>query len=166
MDEVTQKAFDFASDLTKQLITLSTAILTLTAVLTKLIFERVPKRMMPTLRAAWMFYLASILFGIAHLMALTGTLARPPSGKLTAESIYGSNARIHSLGQVITFLLGTILIIRYAWPVASADEADETVKSSEETSTGSQQPVPTTEEKGTVNSAPDETNGGDAFQDD
>jgi hypothetical protein len=70
MDDREKKAFDFAADLTKQLITLSTGIVTITLLLSK---DFVGPRLLAL--AAWSFYLLSTVFGLWVLMALTGTLA-------------------------------------------------------------------------------------------
>ncbi len=74
MEESIKKAFDFASDSTKQLITLSTAILALTITFNKDVLHSVGPKAPIILTAAWTVYLLSICFGIATLLALTGIL--------------------------------------------------------------------------------------------
>ena len=110
MDERTQKAFDFASEITKQLLTLSTGIIALTITFLKDYVEKVPPGTKWLSGAAWIMYLFSIICGIWTLMALTGTL-QPKPGSDSKASIWGSNVRIPSALQILTFLLGTILTV-------------------------------------------------------
>ncbi len=105
-------AFEFASDLAKQLITLATGVLALSITFVKEILQRQslldnPGRLR-TLGAAWIMMFLSIFFGIWTLSALTGSLA-PISGS-TAPSLEG-NSRFPAGGQVISFLLGIGLLI-------------------------------------------------------
>ena len=111
MDDQIKLAFTFASDLSKQLITLSTGILVLTITFTKDIVRQISAKSACALAAAWIFYFMSIICGIWSLMALTGTLA--PMEKTFAGLKLEENIRIPSALQIITFLLATILIIIY-----------------------------------------------------
>jgi hypothetical protein len=70
----TSKAFDFASDATKQLITLATAIVTVTVTFGTSVFPNAPSWVQYVLFSAWFAYLVSIALGILTLQALTGTL--------------------------------------------------------------------------------------------
>jgi hypothetical protein len=112
MDIRIQKAFDFASDTTKQFITLSTAIIALTITFTKDILGTVSEDTKLFLMAAWGFYIISIIFGVFTMMALTGTL-EPKDKKFKKPSIWGSNITMFSGLQIITFLVATILIVIY-----------------------------------------------------
>lgn len=73
MEENQKKSFDFAADTTKQLITLSTAIITLSVTFAKDIIglNDYPKDL---LAWTWGVFIASLCFGIFTLMALTGSL--------------------------------------------------------------------------------------------
>ncbi|MGA3295415.1 MAG: hypothetical protein ABSE45_15715 [Candidatus Acidiferrales bacterium] len=126
MNERQKKAFDFAADLTKQLITLSTGIVTITLLLSKDFFG---PRLLAV--AAWAFYLFSTVFGLWALMALTGTLApvrtrkarRNASGTSTSsastddkeeeEFEIGDNVRKPSTLQILSFGLATVLTLAY-----------------------------------------------------
>ena len=146
MDEPVQKAFDFASDSTKQLITLSTAILALTITFNKDVLQSVSSSSINTLISAWIVYLVSIFFGVLTLLALTGTLdprkdknqqesvdtanveAKKPAegsnGKTVVKepttdqsntsgpTIQGTNIRILSGLQILTFLVATGLVVK------------------------------------------------------
>jgi hypothetical protein len=108
LQEYQKKAFDFTADLTKQLITLSTSIVTVSL----LFGEHFPKQSVLAVWA-WTFYLVSAVFGLWTLMALTGTLApvKPPP---TDFDIKG-NVRLPSALQIVTFGVAVILTIRFAW---------------------------------------------------
>jgi hypothetical protein len=74
MKENQKKAFDFAADTTKQLITISTAIITLTVSFSKDILGGAADSTKIFLIWTWAIFIASIIFGLATLMALTGRL--------------------------------------------------------------------------------------------
>ncbi|MGB8260011.1 MAG: hypothetical protein WCE75_06660 [Terracidiphilus sp.] len=104
MDERAKHAFDFASDLAKQLITLSTSIVTVTL----LFGEHFPKSVWA--KAAWVAYLVSTICGVWTLMALTGTLGTPGE-RVDAGAIYRPKVRIAAGIQVIAFGVATILTL-------------------------------------------------------
>ncbi len=104
MDERVKKAFDFAADLTRQLITLSTAIIA--AVVT--FYDKTGQASLQNSKLSYSLYayLISIVFGLLALMALTGTL-----GKDEQPDIYKTNIRLVSGLQIVFFLIATLLII-------------------------------------------------------
>jgi hypothetical protein len=95
-DERHKKAFDFAADLTKQLITLSTGIITVAL----LFGEKFPHEQ--SAKAAFIFYTLSTICGVWTLMALTGTLA-PVNEKVSDDLTLGGNVRLPSALQILTF---------------------------------------------------------------
>ena len=101
MDEQAKRAFDFASDLAKQLITLSTSIVTVTL----LFSEHFPRS--EWAKTAWVCYLLATLCGIWSLMALTGTIA-DASESFSTASIYKSNVRIPATLQIVFFGLASL----------------------------------------------------------
>lgn len=85
-DQRITKSFDFAADVTKQLITLSTAIISLCVAFTDKIFSSSAAQSHSTvLLIALLLFVASIIFGIITLMALAGHLGRPKQ-KTSTES--------------------------------------------------------------------------------
>jgi hypothetical protein len=104
MTEALKKAFDFAADLTKQLITLATLIIG--AVVT--FFDKAHIQRYDALKIPLLIYFASMVFGVLTLMALTGILGR--AGEATPE-VYSPNVRILSALQILTFLIGTVWTI-------------------------------------------------------
>ena len=74
MDERLKKAFDFYADATKQLITLSTAIIALMITFAKEIVKTMPASGKIPLMLGLVVYLVSIWFGLGTLLNLTGQL--------------------------------------------------------------------------------------------
>ena len=81
MDETQKKAFDFAADLTKQLMTFATAILTFTAAFGKEVAPDAPWYQKGFVIGSWIFYILSIACGVFTLMGLTGNLDPQPERK-------------------------------------------------------------------------------------
>lgn len=108
MNQSLQLGFEFASELSKQIITLSTGILALTITFHKDVLEGQPRRADRLLAWAWAALLLAVLFGIWHLMALTGHLVSPEGA-----SEIGSSARGPAALQVLAFATGLGLVIAY-----------------------------------------------------
>lgn len=112
MTERIKKAFDFAADSSKQLITLSTGIVALTITFAKDILGGLGTGLRWMVALSWLGYLLSMLFGSWTLLALTGTLEPQTAEDRNKEAtIRGSNVTIPTLGQIGSFLLSTLLII-------------------------------------------------------
>lgn len=103
----TEKAFSFAQEFSKQLLTLSTGIFTLTLTFLK---DVAPKGAHGRifLEVGWGFFLASILFGILVLGALAGNIERPHKGPGN-DSIYSPVIKALSLLQMGAFFGGLVL---------------------------------------------------------
>ena len=112
MESNVEKSFDFAADLSKQLITLASGIIAITVTFSKDIFTGAPVGVENWLIASWIVFFISILGGIWSLMALTGTL--DPINKEVKISIQEANCRIPALFQIVLFLVGLSLTITYA----------------------------------------------------
>jgi hypothetical protein len=100
-----EKAFDFAQDCAKQMLTLATGIIAVTITLFNSFAAHAPGGAKIFLSISWIMYLISAAFGVWTLLALTGTLARPAPDP-EASSIYGSNIRSPAIIQLAFFLLG------------------------------------------------------------
>lgn len=117
-DEANKKAFDFASDVCKQLITLATGILAITITFSKDLVGPASRIAQSFLAFAWVVYLASILSGIATLLILSGLL-----GRSKAPSIYSPKARWAAGTQIVLFVIAvgfTILFGIFAFGPAGA----------------------------------------------
>lgn len=134
MKENQKKAFDFAADVTKQLITLSTAIITITITFSKDIINFANSSAKNYLLWAWILFIATVFFGIWTLMALTGTLQplkketnKNPSESKTESSttqentcdfdcsINSKNIRIPSMLQIFCFIVALSFSIAYGF---------------------------------------------------
>ena len=114
LDDQTKAAFASVNDLTKQLITLGTAIITLEVVFASGFFKQgIPN--LPELRWSWILLLVSVVAGVWVLMALAGTLAKGTN--LKADSVYAWNIRWPSLIQVFSFAGGMVSTLLYGLAV-------------------------------------------------
>ena len=122
MDDQTKQVFTSASDWSKQILTLSTGIVTLTITFADKIFGDLSSGEKWLLYVSWALYLVSIFFGVWFLSALTGTLATGTS--LTPASVNGANMRIPGLLQLFAFVAGTAAIVIFGF--LSAGNEDKT----------------------------------------
>jgi hypothetical protein len=135
LDDNGKKAFDFAADSTKQLITLATGILTLTVTFAKNFFASatvavktaaqgdvpettrtvattdIPDVLKVVIIVAWALYVVSIIFGLLSLSAWTSELEKRAQDQTTRmPSIWVSSAVETSKYQQILFLVATVLV--------------------------------------------------------
>ena len=115
MDDRTKAAFASAADCAKQLITLSTAILTLEVAFAKNILPAIGPVAKALIAASWVAPLLSVLAGIWTLLALTGTLGakKDPS----QGAINDANIARPAMGQVALFALGLALTVAFGFTV-------------------------------------------------
>lgn len=108
LSEGERKAFDFAQETTKQLLTLATAIFALTLTFIKDVASgEEGKEALGWLHWGWGLYIASIAFGVLTLMMLAGNLEKPHGGQ--RPSIYGANIVVVAILQVIAFGVALVL---------------------------------------------------------
>ena len=142
-DDRIKKSYDFAADLSKQMITLSTAIITLCVAFTDKLFTSASAQANSGwLMASLIVFVFSISIGVFHLMGLTGQLGKETHGSPIADStqpsdpaaqpahdhsqnnlaageneddvsIYSPTNRLTSLFQVLTFVIGLTLALFY-----------------------------------------------------
>lgn len=112
MKEYKIKSFEFATDLTKQLITLATLLVGISITFFEK-FAIISGKWV--LIASWILLFFSIISGVFALMAITGTLNKiTDSNSEKQYSIYEKNIRILSITQIFAFLIGVLLIIIYS----------------------------------------------------
>jgi hypothetical protein len=104
-----EKAFDFAQELVKQIITISSAIITLSIAFFKDFVSNAPGGARVLIAVSWIFFILAVLFGVLTLMALTGSLSE------NQTTIAGSNMRIPAIVHVSSFIIGLILIVIAGW---------------------------------------------------
>ena len=106
MIERMKLCYQFALDLCRQLLTLATAIVTLTVAFLKDILKEPPLEAKALLVSGWFLELLSILLGIVAIMALTGNLVCTDEDHPPLEPPVTSTVRYSLQGQIATFLLG------------------------------------------------------------
>jgi uncharacterized membrane protein len=111
VDEKMKKAFDFAQETTKQLLTLATGIIALTITFLKDVVHEAPPGAAKYIEIAWFLYLVSVLFGMATLMGLTGSLVPKTGAPVREPSIYAWAVRIPSSLQILTFVAALVLTL-------------------------------------------------------
>lgn len=124
-NDLIKKAFDFASDTTKQLITLATALIAL-SITFQGNFNNNDNHIL--LLLCWISFFISVLFGIVTLMAMTGTLEKcndEECEKPVKLSIYGPNVKRPSLLQILFFLVGLLLLGIYGGKSISKNSTDQ-----------------------------------------
>jgi len=137
MEENQKKAFDFSADLTKQLITLATAIITLMVTFSKDIIGGVSGScILYLLLATWALFIISVLFGLLTLGALTANLdplpgksqkdkngvSLPPAVASPILTINSGNIRSTAMMQMVTFFIGLLLTGWYGYAVVSKQQ--------------------------------------------
>ncbi len=108
-----EKAFDFAAELVKQLITLSTVMIGLTVTFTKDLFINQASGK-DWLFWAWILFIISIIFGIATLMGYAGSLDPPENHREQRPSVYSDSNKWPLGCQIATFLGALGFTIVYA----------------------------------------------------
>lgn len=134
------KSFDFAADVTKQLIALSTAIISLCVAFTDKIFSSAAAQSHSiSLLISLGLFVLSIIFGILTLMALAGHLGKPTKEAgtqqdqapqpqadqlaqpmATASPIYKGNVRVLSTGQMLIFIAAIVMAMIYVCKASTA----------------------------------------------
>lgn len=114
VDDQAKLAYASVSDLTKQLITLGTGVVTLEVTFAKAFVEKMLAKS-SLLQTSWVFLMLSIVVGIWVLMALTGSLAKnsPPA----SADIYKPNIRLPAFIQLVLFVLGMVFTIAFGFEV-------------------------------------------------
>ena len=112
------KAFEFAQDSTKQLITLATAVVTFSVAFLKDFAGGTAQPGRDLLTWAWILFFASVCFGMWTLLRLTGEVS-----KTSGWSLFDWGIRLPSFLQVVTFGLGLLLTLVFG---ASAQPAPAT----------------------------------------
>jgi len=119
MNEKAQLAFNFASEVSKQLITIASGVLAISITFLKDFSDTSEQRknISGTLKWGWILLLLSLFFGIWALMAMTGSLAK--SQEATGKELYQANIAVPTMLQISTFLAGFVLMTYFAWNTIS-----------------------------------------------
>lgn len=106
------KAFDFANEVTKQLITLSTAILALSVTFVDK-FAALEGGDPGFLKWSWILLITSVVLGLITLSGLTAQL-QPKRGDTANPSIWAKPVVIPSSLQYLSFLAALVLLMLFA----------------------------------------------------
>lgn len=104
MDDQTKAAFASATETIKNILTLSSAILTVSITFLKDVNKTPTASQVCVLETSWITLLLAVAFCIFTLMALTGSLANPSA--LKREDLYAWNIRIPSFAASMMFFAG------------------------------------------------------------
>jgi hypothetical protein len=103
-------AFQFAKEVSTQLITISSALIGLSVTFVKDLKTDDPL----WLRISWLCYIASVVCGVWHLMALTGALeSLSVTGKTFDTFMWPT--RIPATAQIVAFIAGTVCLVIFGW---------------------------------------------------
>lgn len=111
-------AYSYAQEVSKQLLTLSTAVFALTLTFDEKIAKSATEGR-AWIEFAWGCYLGSVLFGIIVLMTLAGHIAEPPTEEgedgedVAVDSIYTLGIRLASSSQILLFFIALIFTFVY-----------------------------------------------------
>ncbi|REJ80607.1 MAG: hypothetical protein DWQ36_05295 [Acidobacteria bacterium] len=112
-NEAVATGFDMAFELSKHLVSVSSAVLALSVTFLKDLTKSAPsKRQRQCLLFAWACLLATLVFATLHLFALTGHLT-PKPGEAIEAHIRGS-AVFFGAAQLATFLAGMAAFVWFA----------------------------------------------------
>jgi hypothetical protein len=101
-----ERAFDVVTEITKQVLTLSTAIITITITFWKNFASNATQDARDLFAWSWVCYAGSILFGIFTLMASAGNQA-----KKATPTINAGNIRVFGVLQLLAFFAGIVLTV-------------------------------------------------------
>lgn len=104
-------ALSSAADACKQVLTLTTVIMTVSITFQKDVVTNASNLSLIWLRSAWLLYALSILAGCWMLLALSGSLGSRFPETSNAVSIYSNNIRTPATIQMATFALGIVAIV-------------------------------------------------------
>lgn len=104
MDEQIKAAFSGATEVVKNTLSLSTALLGLSVTFTKDLNPKPTNFAVLVLESSWIFLFLSVLLGVVTLMAITGSLAR--TRPLSGNALYETNVRLPMGIHFVFFLAG------------------------------------------------------------
>ena len=113
LTDQTKAAFASAADWSKQLVTLSTGIVTLTVSFSDKLFANPSTTEKTLLWASWVAHLIAILAGVMVLGSLTGALAA--SGVPDQTQVNNSAIKLFARTQLATFGAGVVLIVAFGF---------------------------------------------------
>ena len=111
MPDWTERSFDLVSDLTKQVLILSTATIALSVTFLTDVASNAGRAARVVLAASWIAFLIAVVLGLMTLMAATGVQRNAAAEGATSPTIDAGNLRILGGGQLLTFGIGLVLLL-------------------------------------------------------
>lgn len=108
MVDWTERSFDLAVDITKQVVTLATGLIALSITFLKDVADAESVGQVSVLAISWLAFLGSIVCGLGTLMTLAGHQAKPPQDR---PSINARNVKIFAITQIALFGVGMALTV-------------------------------------------------------
>jgi hypothetical protein len=105
------KPFDYVQEATKQLLTLSTAVVTITVSFLKDIVSNAPSDAQVALYIAWALFAASILGGVAVLYNLAGHVGGAANAESQGIEVFG--IRFFSAIQLVAFFFAFVGVVYF-----------------------------------------------------
>jgi hypothetical protein len=105
------KPFDYVQDATKQLLALSTGVVTITVSFLKDIVTQAPPDARTVLYIGWGLFALSIFGGVATLFNLAGHVGR--AAEPDSDGIYVYGIRIFSAIQLVSFALALFAVVYF-----------------------------------------------------
>jgi hypothetical protein len=134
-NDLNKAAFASASDTCKTLLTLTTGILALTISFMGNVAKGATPDELWILRASWLLFLVSAIFGVLTLQGFTGSLApmkKPKEGEASVAnvtpSIYQENIAKPAIKQNLSFGIGVLLFIVFGLLSVSVPKTPPTVQ--------------------------------------
>jgi hypothetical protein len=121
VQEWRKQSFDFASDSTKQLITIATGVVTATVLFSKDLDSL--SRWLAL--AAWIVLTISVLSGVAALLNMSGNLNNAADGEYPVPSVNAYGIKFFSRAQIAFFGLGIILVFIFGFFAVRARPAPD-----------------------------------------
>jgi hypothetical protein len=107
MEEWNKKAFDFAQESMKLVITLATGVLALTITFMTDFANAASHAARIVMAVSWLLYIVSIICGVFAMYTLTGKLTSLEPGERSARG--GRPIKVWAGGQLLAFLGGIIV---------------------------------------------------------
>jgi hypothetical protein len=105
------KPFDYAQDVTRQLLTLATAVVTVTVAFVKDIATGAPADARIVLYGGWAFFTVSIICGVCTLLNLTGRVGS--AGLADSDGIEAWGVRAFAIAQIMSFVVAIAAVIYF-----------------------------------------------------
>ena len=135
------KPFDYAADVTKQQLTLSTAVVTITVAFIKDIAKDAPDDARIALYVAWGLFALAIITGICTLLNLTGNVGK--ADDTSSSGIMADGIKLFATLQIFCFIFAVVGTIYFGARSFDASAASCTATTTKTTTNADRSTVAT-----------------------